>query len=403
MPPLAALPPLPPSAPAGAMPAVAVPVAEETAVFSAVLDMAASIEGPATPDAVVAVPPSVAPVPVPPPAPVLPASGKILPVALPPALPAPQTPAFARKAEFPTAPAASLATSAGSDAEPVGAEDGAPPSAEAGAATSVAPLAAAMAGLAVPVLPATHQPAPLPVPHVAAPAVARAAPPLADRPRPAPISLAITATPDADPAASGPVPVLILPESPRHTALQTSATAQPLLPDVVAAAALQTDMHATAQPAPAAQVASAPAPFDFAGLIDRIASAREALQPRVVAVEVPHAEFGTVRIRFRHEDNALAVNLSSADPGFRAAVAAALPPVQAAQPVAPDPRQADPSASAQRHDTATTAGQHGSAHQRAPQQQRGDAATGRRDSLFPADRDRSGSTPEATAQGGIYA
>jgi hypothetical protein len=64
--------------------------------------------------------------------------------------------------------------------------------------------------------------------------------------------------------------------------------------------------------------------MDFAALVDSLARAREtALGAQDVAVAVTHAEFGRVSLRFHSEDTALAVSLSSADPGFAPAVAAA--------------------------------------------------------------------------------
>lgn len=75
------------------------------------------------------------------------------------------------------------------------------------------------------------------------------------------------------------------------------------------------------QPLPAAV-----RPQDFSALIDRLAAAREAMVPQSVAVSVAHQDFGQIRLRFRSEDNVLSVAMTSADPGFaRAAAAAPLP------------------------------------------------------------------------------
>lgn len=67
-------------------------------------------------------------------------------------------------------------------------------------------------------------------------------------------------------------------------------------------------------------------PQDFSALIDRLTAAREAMVPQTVAVTVAHQDFGPVRLRFRSEDAGLSVAMTSADPGFaRAAAAAPLP------------------------------------------------------------------------------
>ncbi len=66
---------------------------------------------------------------------------------------------------------------------------------------------------------------------------------------------------------------------------------------------------------------------DFATLVDTIARAREHASPQAmtapVSVSLAHADFGPVALRFRHEGDALAVTMASADPGFASAVSAA--------------------------------------------------------------------------------
>jgi len=76
-----------------------------------------------------------------------------------------------------------------------------------------------------------------------------------------------------------------------------------------------------AEPAPGSA-----APHDFAALVDRLVAAREAVQPQGATLTVAHAEFGPIELRFRHEAHGLAVALTSADPDFARAAAAA-PPV----------------------------------------------------------------------------
>jgi Meckel syndrome type 1 protein len=79
---------------------------------------------------------------------------------------------------------------------------------------------------------------------------------------------------------------------------------------------------------PAAPASAAPADrIDFATLVDTIAQAREHAAPQStsapVSVSLAHADFGPVALRFRHDGEALAVTMASADPGFAPAVSAA--------------------------------------------------------------------------------
>lgn len=86
-------------------------------------------------------------------------------------------------------------------------------------------------------------------------------------------------------------------------------------------------------------------PHDFAALVERLSAAREAVQPQAVAIAVSHAEFGPVRLHFRHEDGALNVAMVNADPDFARAIAAA-PPVQPSATLADSatPQQRGPEA-----------------------------------------------------------
>ena len=79
---------------------------------------------------------------------------------------------------------------------------------------------------------------------------------------------------------------------------------------------------------PAAAPRAAPADrIDFATLVDTVAQAREHAAPQTmsapVSVSLAHADFGPVALRFRHDGDALAVTMVSADPGFAPAVSAA--------------------------------------------------------------------------------
>jgi hypothetical protein len=91
------------------------------------------------------------------------------------------------------------------------------------------------------------------------------------------------------------------------------------------------------QPAPLAAATPAPAlrPHDFTALIDRLSAAREAVAPQAVSITVSHQEFGPVRLNFRPEDAGLNVTVSSADPDFARAAAAAPAPVLPVMPSEP--------------------------------------------------------------------
>lgn len=68
-------------------------------------------------------------------------------------------------------------------------------------------------------------------------------------------------------------------------------------------------------------------PHDFAALIDRLSAAREGGGPAAVSVTVAHQEFGPVRLHFRPDETGLSVALTSADPEFARAAAAAPAPI----------------------------------------------------------------------------
>lgn len=77
----------------------------------------------------------------------------------------------------------------------------------------------------------------------------------------------------------------------------------------------------------AVQPTSLERPQDFTALLDRLVAARDAAAPQRISVTLPHADFGPVHLRFRQEDGALAVTMTSADPEFARAAAQAAPPV----------------------------------------------------------------------------
>ena len=82
-------------------------------------------------------------------------------------------------------------------------------------------------------------------------------------------------------------------------------------------------------------------PRDFAALMDRLISARDAAQtglPQSVHVALNHAEFGSISLNFQHDQGGLAVSLASADPDFARAVQAGIPAAAAAASADPAAR-----------------------------------------------------------------
>lgn len=136
---------------------------------------------------------------------------------------------------------------------------------------------------------------------------------------------ATVAAVEAKSAASDPAP------SPRTEAL---------LPDGQPAPALAI-FDAPQQQSPAAQASPAIEPRDFTALLDRLVAAREAMRGEQtrVSLALPHAEFGQVRLDFRHDERGLSVSLASPDPAFARAASTALPLAQAAAPADAGTRQ----------------------------------------------------------------
>jgi hypothetical protein len=98
---------------------------------------------------------------------------------------------------------------------------------------------------------------------------------------------------------------------PAHTAVAPSVPAVASLP---APAALATSP--VAQPA---------APADLAAVLDRLVAAREAVLPAQASLQIRHADFGDVSVRFaQSSQGALTVELAAADPELQRAVGAAL-------------------------------------------------------------------------------
>jgi len=159
-------------------------------------------------------------------------------------------------------------------------------------------------------------------------------PVIADEPQPAspaPLSAPVTrqATVPSGPAAQAAEP---LPELPISAA--AAVTAEQAVDDVTTAALpAPVPLVVTAEtPAPSPSPLSAPeadlrpaisAPHDFAGLVERLVEARDAVVPPAVRTALHHSEFGRVALAFNTDQGALSVQMASPDPAFAPAVAAA--------------------------------------------------------------------------------
>ena len=129
-------------------------------------------------------------------------------------------------------------------------------------------------------------------------------------------------------------------------------SAEPATPAAMPASAALLQPQASIQAlAPASASA---APHDFAALVDRLVAAREAVQPQGATLTVAHAEFGPIELRFRHDTHGIAVALTSADPDFARAAAAA-PPVSLPG-ITAGLNASEPGSSASLRDTASAGG-----------------------------------------------
>lgn len=181
---------------------------------------------------------------------------------------------------------------------------------------------------------------PEPTPRTVSATVSAAAPQPAGQTAPgeAPTAIAATsptpvaATPD-DRTQSPRAAAAPLQDAPARTTLPERTRAdrgKPVLSseapvaDATLAAAPATQPVETARETVPASPRPAPQRVDVTTLVDTIARARDdAASATPVAVALTHAEFGKVSLRFRNEDDGLSVSMSSADPGFAPAVAAA--------------------------------------------------------------------------------
>lgn len=145
---------------------------------------------------------------------------------------------------------------------------------------------------------------------------------------------------------------------------------------------------------------AAPRPQDFSALVERIVAAREAAAPQAVSITLAHQEFGPVRLNFQAEDAGLAVSMTSPDPDFARAAAAAPAPVLAVP-------ASDPSNLGRSDGAAPQSGSQFSAHggQAQAQSQGGTSGQSRRDAQgqSPAQPAPRGEPQLPAARGGVFA
>jgi len=175
----------------------------------------------------------------------------------------------------------------------------------------------------------TIEPAPLPAPAELPVAEAVVARPVAPTP---------ARQPEAFVASVSPIEAKSTPPARAEAALPDAPSAPvqaPVLAPVLAMA------DAPQQPNPALPPSPAIEPRDFTALLDRLAAAREAMRGEQtrVSLALPHAEFGQVRLDFRHDERGLSVSMASSDPAFARAASTALPLAQSAAPADAGPRQ----------------------------------------------------------------
>jgi len=132
---------------------------------------------------------------------------------------------------------------------------------------------------------------------------------------------AVKSAPPTEPVSELPMVATSAPADPAVSDAFIAATPA-ALPQVVSPEVPDTTLTKT--PAPAASpLTAAPAPHDFAGLVERLVEARDAVAPLAIRTALHHAEFGRVAMTFSTDQGALAVQMASPDPAFIPAVAAA--------------------------------------------------------------------------------
>jgi hypothetical protein len=97
-------------------------------------------------------------------------------------------------------------------------------------------------------------------------------------------------------------------------------------PSTAATPSGQVDSSGRAANVPVPAVSTAiSSPIDIDAALDQLMAAREALMPAEAALEIDHAEFGEVSIRFaQSSDGRLSAELAGADPELKRAVTAAV-------------------------------------------------------------------------------
>ena len=285
--------------------------------------------------------------------------------------------------------------------------------------------APAQPALDTPREPATGDARPASTPPLPAPVAPPRLAPGQDQPAPALPVLQVAAT--ELPEAAG-----VLPEPPRYAPpprlaaslrvkLEGAAGPEPLRDWAIEALLPGTTVSATAtsnpslglavpsvtanllQPGIAAPTAEAMMrPQDFAQLIDRLVSAREAAVPQAASLSLAHSEFGRIDLSFSRDGNGLSVALASPDPDFARAVQAAVPPAPTASDAG---TQRQPGSGTGSHDGAS-AHSHGS-HSGQPSAQGGERRDGRpADSAMPGRTraERAANQPARDLRGaGIFA
>mgnify|MGYP001392211185 CR=1 FL=1 len=175
----------------------------------------------------------------------------------------------------------------------------------------------------------TIEPAPLPAPAELPVAAAVVARPVAPTPARQPEDFVASVSPiEAKSAAST-----------RAKAALPDAPSAPVQAPVLAPVLAMTDVPQ--QPNPTLPASPAIEPRDFTALLDRLVAAREAMRGEQtrVSLALPHAEFGQVRLDFRHDERGLSVSMASSDPAFARAASTALPLAQSAAPADAGTRQ----------------------------------------------------------------
>ena len=184
--------------------------------------------------------------------------------------------------------------------------------------------------------------------------------------------------------------------APTETALSSSALAQPT-------ASLVAGSGDPAAPTPATTTDQPAERIGFDALVDSIARARDgAADGAPVSVAMRHAEFGQVSMRFHTDADGLSVAMTSPDPGFAPAVAAAHAAEAAASTEAP-PRSQQPGTAANSGSDLSGSQTQSGARSGAGQRQDGPPQQQRSATESVPITPRRGDAPADDGRGGIFA